>query len=152
MRRRPSTNSRLRPIPRPYPPNVAREQDPASTATKPTRSRRKTGTSSTPAGEPLDVQEVSEAPTQKLDTNALKQDTRLVSLLRNAVESAAADDGWSSLGAVAQRIGNQASFDSRNYGYRKLIDLIEATQLFEMERRGTNYVLRDKRVVRSAQG
>lgn len=128
------------------------EQDTASTVAKPARSRRKAATGTAPAGEVVDVQDVSEAPTQKLDTNALKQDARLVSLLRNAVESAMADDGWSSLGAVAQRIGNQASFDSRNYGYRKLIDLIDATQLFEMERRGTNYVLRDKRVVRSTQG
>jgi uncharacterized LabA/DUF88 family protein len=88
----------------------------------------------------------------RLDAAALKQDARLVTLLRNAVESAAADDGWSALGAVAQRIGNQASFDSRNYGYRKLIDLIEATQLFDMERRGTNYALRDKRAARNARG
>ena len=89
--------------------------------------------------------DVAEGAPQRLDTTALKRDARLVSLLRNAVESAAADDGWSALGAVAQRIGNQASFDSRNYGYRKLIDLIEATQLFDLERRGTNYALRDKR-------
>ena len=128
------------------------EQDAMVMASRPTRSRRKAGSGSAPTGEPVDSPEVSDAPAQKLDTNALKQDTRLVSLLRNAVESATADDGWSSLGAVAQRIGNQASFDSRNFGYRKLIDLIEATQLFEMERRGTNYVLRDKRVVRSVPG
>ncbi len=89
---------------------------------------------------------------QRLDSAALKQDARLVTLLRNAVESAAADDGWSALGAVAQRIGNQASFDSRNYGYRKLIDLIDATQLFELERRGTNYALRDKRAAKAPRG
>jgi len=71
------------------------------------------------------------------DTAALKQDARLVTLLRNAVESAAGEDGWSALGAVGQQIGNQASFDPRNYGYRKLLDLIEATQLFELDRRGT---------------
>ena len=53
------------------------------------------------------------------------------------MESAAGEDGWSALGRVGQQIGNQASFDPRNYGYRKLIDLIEATQLFEVERRGT---------------
>lgn len=29
---------------------------------------------------------------------------------------------------------NQASFDPRNYGYRKLSDLIEATGLFEVKR------------------
>jgi uncharacterized protein (TIGR00288 family) len=92
---------------------------------------------------------VDAAPT-RLDSAALKQDARLVSLLRNAVESAAGEDGWSALGSVGQQIGNQASFDPRNYGYRKLIDLIEATQLFELDRRGTQFVLRDKRLAKSA--
>jgi uncharacterized LabA/DUF88 family protein len=85
----------------------------------------------------------------RLDSTALKRDAKLVTLLRNAVESAAGEDGWSGLGAVAQQIGNQASFDQRNYGYRKLIDLIEATQLFELDRRGSQFVLRDKRQARS---
>jgi len=84
------------------------------------------------------------------DTAALKQDARLVALLRNAVESAAGEDGWSALGPVGQQIGNQASFDPRNYGYRKLIDLIEATQLFELDRRGSQVVLRDKRLAPGA--
>ena len=86
----------------------------------------------------------------KMDSTALKRDARLVSLLRNAVESAAGEDGWSPLGSVGQQIGNQASFDPRNYGYRKLIDLIEATQLFELDRRGTQFVLRDKRQAKAA--
>jgi len=86
----------------------------------------------------------------RLDSNALRRDARLVTLLRNAVESAAGEDGWSPLGSVGQQIGNQASFDPRNYGYRKLIDLIEATQLFDLDRRGTQFVLRDKRDARPA--
>jgi uncharacterized LabA/DUF88 family protein len=84
------------------------------------------------------------------DSTALKRDARLVTLLRNAVETAAGEDGWSALGAVGQQIGNQASFDPRNYGYRKLLDLIEATQLFELDRRGSQVVLRDKRQARTA--
>ena len=88
------------------------------------------------------------APT-RLDTAALKQDARLVGLLRNAVESAAGEDGWSALGRVGQQIGNQASFDPRNYGYRKLIDLIEATQLFEVEKRETHLYLRDRRLAKA---
>ena len=86
----------------------------------------------------------------RLDSGALRQDARLVTLLRNAVESAVGEDGWSSLGSVGQQIGNQASFDPRNYGYRKLIDLIEASQLFELDRRGSQVVLRDKRQGRVA--
>jgi uncharacterized protein (TIGR00288 family) len=90
-----------------------------------------------------------EAAPTRMDTAALKQDARLVTLLRNAVESAAGEDGWSALGAVGQQIGNQASFDPRNYGYRKLLDLIEATQLFELDRRGTQFVMRDKRLAKA---
>jgi uncharacterized LabA/DUF88 family protein len=82
---------------------------------------------------------------RKQDRAALCQDARLVTLLRNAVSNAAQEDGWSALSAVGKQIGNQASFDSRNYGYRKLGDLIEATQLFDMERRETHTFLRDKR-------
>ena len=94
--------------------------------------------------------DADEPPPTRLDTAALKQDARLVTLLRNVVESAAGEDGWSTLGSVGQQIGNQASFDPRNYGYRKLLDLIEATQLFELERRGTQVLLRDKRLAKPA--
>ena len=77
---------------------------------------------------------------------ALKQDTKLVSLLRNAVEAAASDDGWSNMGAVGTQISNQASFDPRNYGYSRLGDLIKATELFEIRIEGTAKHVRDKRV------
>lgn len=91
-----------------------------------------------------------EAAPTRMDTTALKQDARLVTLLRNAVESAAGDDGWSALGRVGQQIGNQASFDARNYGYRKLIDLIEASQLFDIDKRDKHLYLRDKRQAKAA--
>ena len=73
-----------------------------------------------------------------------------MSLLRNAVETAAGDDGWSALGEVGKQIANQASFDPRNYGYRKLGDLIEATQFFDFDRRGTMLMLRDKRAAKAS--
>jgi uncharacterized protein (TIGR00288 family) len=97
-----------------------------------------------------DAGEAAEPAPTRLDTAALKQDARLVTLLRNAVESAAGEDGWSALGSVGQQIGNQASFDPRNYGYRKLLDLIEATQLFELDRRGSQVLLRDRRLAKAA--
>ena len=124
---------------------------------KPARKRRGGKTAEPPAAEapPLppaalqDSTPVDLAPPVKRDTAALRQDARLVTLLRNVVETAAGEDGWAALGAVAQQIGNQASFDPRNHGYRKLIDLIDATQLFDLDRRGTQFVLRDKRVARA---
>jgi uncharacterized LabA/DUF88 family protein len=66
----------------------------------------------------------------------LKNDAALVSLLRNAVAAASDDDGWAPLAAVGNILTNQRpDFDSRNYGYGKLSDLINATTLFEIERR-----------------
>jgi uncharacterized LabA/DUF88 family protein len=66
----------------------------------------------------------------------LKSDAELVNLLRNAVEASSDDEGWASLASVGHIITNQRpDFDSRNYGYGKLSDLITATTLFELEKR-----------------
>ncbi|HEY5613040.1 MAG TPA: NYN domain-containing protein [Lysobacter sp.] len=74
----------------------------------------------------------------------LRSDTRLVQMLRSAVDAAAGDDGWAHLGSVGSQVSNQASFDSRNYGYRKLSDLIEATGLFEVKRDNQIVLIRVK--------
>src|SRR5215471_12976145 len=67
----------------------------------------------------------------------LKGDASLVNLLRNAVEAASEDDGWARLSSIGEILTKQRpDFDSRSYGYAKLSDLIDATTLFEMERRG----------------
>ncbi len=75
----------------------------------------------------------------------LRGDARLVQLLRNAVDAAGDDDGWANLRQVGGQIGNQASFDPRNYGYRKLSDLIEATGLFDVKRQNQVVLIRDRR-------
>jgi len=82
---------------------------------------------------------------QVSDKKTLRSDTRLVLMLRNAVDAASTDDGWAHLAHVGSQIGNQASFDPRNYGYRKLSELIEATELFEVERHDLKVMVRDKR-------
>ncbi len=69
-----------------------------------------------------------------------------MALLRRTVESAADDSGWAKIGTVGQRISNQSSFDSRNYGYAKLSKLIEATDLFEIrDIGGPDMAVRDPR-------
>ena len=81
------------------------------------------------------------------ETKKLKGDTKLVNLFRNALEAASDDSGWAHLGAVGHHIVKQVpEFDSRNYGYKKLVDLVSAITLFEIDRRsqGTVYI-RDKR-------
>jgi len=66
----------------------------------------------------------------------LKQDTKLVNLLRNAVESSSDDSGWAHLASVGSHIAKQApEFDPRNYGYKKLGELVTATTLFQVEAR-----------------
>lgn len=69
----------------------------------------------------------------------LRGDTKLANLLRNSVDAVADEDGWAALGNVGQHISNQSpSFDSRNYGYRKLSSLVKATGLFEVEARAVD--------------
>jgi len=66
----------------------------------------------------------------------LKRDTKLVSLLRNAVEASSDDSGWAHLAAVGSNIAKQSpEFDPRNYGYKKLGSLVAATKLFQIEER-----------------
>jgi uncharacterized LabA/DUF88 family protein len=75
-------------------------------------------------------------PIKRKSTNELKQDTKLVNLLRNAVESSSDESGWSHLAPVGSNIAKQVpDFDPRNYGYKKLGDLVAATKLFEIEER-----------------
>lgn len=77
-----------------------------------------------------------EGPSKRKTMRELKGDTRLVGLLRTALDSAADDTGWADLSVVGSYIGNNApEFDPRNYGYRKLGELVVATKLFEIEHR-----------------
>ncbi len=66
----------------------------------------------------------------------IKTDRRVKALLLSAVEEAADEFGWAYLGAVGTYIANrQPEFDPRNYGFRKLGDLIKASGLFEIDER-----------------
>jgi len=68
----------------------------------------------------------------------IKGDRRVATLLRSAVEDAADEFGWAYLGAVGTYIANrQPEFDPRNYGYRKLGDLIKSSGLFEIDERAS---------------
>lgn len=82
------------------------------------------------------VPEAAQPPIQPRAGNELRGDTRLLNLLRGAVDAAADEQGWAPLSAVGNQIANRASFDSRNYGYRKLSDLIAAVGLFELKKEG----------------
>jgi uncharacterized protein (TIGR00288 family) len=80
-----------------------------------------------------------EAP-PKTSTADFKADRKVANLLRSAVEDAADEFGWAYLGAVGTYVANrQPEFDPRNYGYRKLGDLIKASGLFEIDERDNPY-------------
>src|SRR5699024_7087894 len=71
-------------------------------------------------------------------TNQLKQNTKLVSLVRKAVDASPDESGWAQLGQVGSYIAKQSpEFDPRNYGYRKLGELVEAIKLFDIEERSS---------------
>lgn len=91
--------------------------------------------------------------------NELKGDTKLSNLFRSAVEAASDESGWAHLGAVGSYIAKQApEFDPRNYGYKKLWDLVAASRLFEIDERFQSHsqsktiYIRDKRKVQKLDG
>ncbi|WP_293388357.1 NYN domain-containing protein [Nevskia sp.] len=64
-------------------------------------------------------------------------DPALLGPLRAAVADAGDEDGWVGLGAVGSLLSKRMpEFDPRNYGRKKLSDLIAAIPLFEVEERG----------------
>jgi uncharacterized LabA/DUF88 family protein len=68
--------------------------------------------------------------------NELKKDTKLVGLLRNALQAASDESGWAHLSAVGSNIAKQTpEFDPRNYGFNKLGELAEAIKLFDVDKR-----------------
>lgn len=84
----------------------------------------------------------------KPDTNLqtgqhLKNNTKLVTTLRNAVSASADEEGWANLSNIANRINNESPFDHRTYGFKKLADLFEAIDLFEVtrEKSGTHTII-----------
>lgn len=92
-------------------------------------------------------QQVSVEP---IDASKLKQDTKLINLLRQAVEAVEDESGWAQLGTIGAHISNHASFDHRNYGYKKLIDLFAAIDLFEMKKtHGSSHWVKDKKRAKS---
>lgn len=78
------------------------------------------------------------ADVEKMPRNKLRGDTVLVKLLRTSVEQTSEDDGWSHLSRVGKYISNNSSFSPINYGYKKLGELLRASELFEIEMRSDN--------------
>ncbi|MCB2087316.1 MAG: NYN domain-containing protein [Sphingomonadaceae bacterium] len=68
-------------------------------------------------------------------------DAELTDLLFDAYNASRRDErGYAKLSEVGQRAGNRSSFDTRNYGYARLIDMLEAIPNFAVERRDNGQV------------
>lgn len=92
----------------------------------------------------IDTENSKVTTSAKKSGKELKQDTKLMNLLRGAVSSTQDDEGWSNLAEIGSHIANKASFDPRNYGYVKLSSLFEAIDLFEMSRNNKMIYVRSK--------
>ena len=89
-----------------------------------------------------DVTKNAESDSQKLlqpgtrkSSKELAMDARLVSLIRSAIDALSDDeDGYAHIGEVKKHIvKNYSAFDSRNYGYAKFGELVNAVGLFEID-------------------
>ena len=86
----------------------------------------------------LDVLEQTETdaatstpPNPREPSATLRGDTKLVSNLRASVTAASDEDGWANLSAVGSLVRTKhPDFDSRNWGYAKLSDLVREIGLF----------------------
>lgn len=79
----------------------------------------------------------------------MRGDTWLVNVLRTAVEQTMDEQGWANLADVGQYINNSTSFSPINFGYKKLSNLIDEIDLFDvyMDEATKQMSIKDKRFV-----
>lgn len=83
-------------------------------------------------------------PGVRKSSKELAMDTKLVSLIRSAIDALSDEEGFAHLGEVKKHIvKNYSAFDSRNYGYAKFSDMIKTIGLFEVD--AAKQRIKDKR-------
>lgn len=102
---------------------------------------------SSPNAMPLKTEpkETKLVPIAKKTSQQLAMDTKLVSLIRSAIQTLSdEDDGFAPMGEVKKHmVKNFSAFDSRNYGYSKFSDLVNTIGLFDLDEKKQR--LKDKR-------
>ncbi|MDB5680855.1 MAG: hypothetical protein JWO16_660 [Sphingomonas bacterium] len=84
----------------------------------------------------IDVGALHATPVPETANGKSQVDPELLKLLVDAYDASKRDPGgFVNLSAMGQLAGNRSSFDVRNYGYKRLSDLIEAVPNFRSERR-----------------
>lgn len=93
---------------------------------------------------PIDATKNLALPGVKKTSQQLAMDTKLVSLIRSAIETLSDEDGYANTGEVKKHIvKNYSAFDSRNYGYAKFSDLVSTIGLFKLDAK--NQKIKDNR-------
>ncbi|NJN87150.1 MAG: NYN domain-containing protein [Leptolyngbyaceae cyanobacterium SL_7_1] len=73
--------------------------------------------------------------TSAKEAQELRKDQELVKLLNDAYEAVADEDEWAHLGPFGAQLNKlSSSFDPRNYGFKKLSDLVQAIAIFEVQK------------------
>lgn len=69
-----------------------------------------------------------------VETVAVADVRKLQPIWIAAIDANARDDGWASLGGVGSHIGKiDTAFDARNYGFKKLSDLVRSLKYLELK-------------------
>ena len=84
------------------------------------------------------MKNASTSPQQESNANVrktgeeMRKDEWLIHLLKTAVDQTMDEDGWASLSHIGQYINNSSSFSPINYGYKKLSNLIDEMDIFDV--------------------
>lgn len=110
------------------------EESPSKPLAKKTRTRK---SSKSKAAEVIEIPEIIETPVTSTPPIE-KIDRELIKLIDDSVNDLADEEGWAFLGDLGNLIlKKQPDFDSRNYGFKKLLPLIKSLNTFEINERGT---------------
>ena len=62
----------------------------------------------------------------------MRKDSWLIHVLQTAIDQTMDEDGWANLSHIGKYINNSTSFSPVNYGYKKLSNLIDEIDLFDV--------------------
>lgn len=82
-----------------------------------------------------DTQGSAQEPAEPVSSAVRPIDDELVNLLGSAWKAAKREDGFAPLSEIGNIAGNRSSFDVRNYGAKRLLDIFEKLDQYKIERR-----------------
>jgi len=83
-----------------------------------------------------DTKQITPGDLRKKEKVISKTDKNLVNLVTSSINDIADENGWAFLGDLGNMLlKKRPDFDSRNYGFEKLLQLIRSLKLFEIDER-----------------